>query len=236
VSMFWPKRKNLLESDSDLHKLAGRLGIERRQNIRIRVPTVQLRKLPKIEINNYDFKMADLSVGGCCLLDPAEVLGSRAGNVVTFDFKWNGESTRLKARIVAQVFRRIHVQFMDLSERLAEEIKMHTASGARGLWLNSHSRSVDKGPSLMASEMWSSPYGDSVVIFEDKHRIAEVFLYGITYTLFRQTWPMKSPDIALSRLEVADLLLFLCNIPNPSDWICALVTSLEILLQTEAAE
>src|SRR5689334_11825069 len=102
--MFWRKRKpHEIKATQSLLQIVTRLGVERRSNVRVRYPNVAFNKLPEIFYSNYKFKVKDVSVGGCCLLDPEQVLGPQVGHDVELEMHWPTGIEKVKARIVARV-------------------------------------------------------------------------------------------------------------------------------------
>lgn len=230
--MFWRKTKSSIgEDDSSIQQLAGKLGIERRRAVRVRYPQVTPARLPRAFFNGAEIVLLDISVGGCCAHDAAETLGTRVGIKTEMSLVWNdGKTDTIRVRLVTKVDRRMHIQFLDLPPAREELIRNLIVPGARGHWVK-HNVAEAQNVKLVAKEMWSSSYGDSVIIEEDVHRLAQISLSGINYRLFREAWPVKGAATPLSPSEVDDLALFLCNIPLPSDWLKALSTHVELLLR-----
>jgi hypothetical protein len=230
--MFWPKKKpSINDFPSDLLKLATQLGVERRQNVRVRYSRQPICKLPVVGVNAQLLKMHDISVGGCALYDPEEVLGSEIGRSFELELHWTTGPEKVLARIVARVDNRRHIQFLDLSPTRQLQLRRNMTPGVRGSTVRrqGHGLGVET-PGLMAAEIWSSLHGDSVVLENDVHRIAQLQIAGDAYLVFKSAWPMKPSGQTCSKVEFEQIVLFLTNVPKPSPMLEALVAGLEELL------
>lgn len=237
--MFGKKKSTSLGQDvSNLQELAGQLGVERRRAIRVRYPSIGGLRLPRLANGGAGIDLFDISTGGCCALDPAEILGTKVGIKSEVQLTWNdGKTETVGVRIVSRVDQRVHIQFLNLAASREEQIKSLIVTGARGQWVKMHHKDERTAQvHVQAKELWSSPYGDSVVICEDVHKLAQVTVYGIEHTFYREAWPVKTKDTPLSVAEVDDLSLFLCNIPAPSDWLLAIATHADLLVRGPEGE
>lgn len=229
--MFWRKRKpHEIQPTQSLLQLASRLGVERRLNVRVRYPSVQLSKLPEIFYADYRFRVRDISVGGCCVLDPELVLGPQVGHDIELDIHWPTGLERVKARIVSRVDEQRHIQFLNLSRSRQNFLVKAMTSGIRGQTLHCHGFKHTKAElDVEAVEMWSSPLGDSVVLENGVHRLAQLEIQSETYHIFRDAWPQKVPGGKCSRLEFDQVILFLANIPGPSHALLDFIGQLEMV-------
>lgn len=229
--MFWRKRKATINSPehTPLVKLASQLGVERRYAVRIKYPKRPNSLLPTIHFMNQSLKVHDISVGGCCLWDEAEHLGPSVGNEVHLILKWPDGSVSIHGRIVSRVDHKRHIQFLNMPTVRIENLKTTIAFGAAAQSLQCSLNAVTEGPSLVAREIWSSPHGDSVVIDNDIQRLAQIYLKGQRYTFHKQAPPVKNDSQSLSRDDIEQVIVFLCNIPQPSALIEALVDYVESL-------
>lgn len=225
--MFWRKRKpHEMKSSPSLIQIAAKLGIERRANVRVKYPETQLSKLPEVYYSDYHFRVNDISVGGCCLLDPEEVLGPQVGHDVELTVHWPTGIEQVKARIVSRVDARRHIQFMNLSKSRQNFLMKSMTSGIRGQGLNNHGFSNRSNVSVEAVELWSSHFGDSVVIENGVHRLAQIELQSEQYHIFRDAWPQKNPGGKCSKNEFEQLILFLSNAPLPTPPLKDLIAKL----------
>ena len=237
--MFRRKPKpDLSEGLPSIHEMAGHLGIERRRALRVRYPRAACRRLPRFFVGATRLGVHDLSLGGCCALDPEIALGGKVGVKSALTAVWpDGEGEEIAIRIISRVDQRVHIQFLGLSPAREEQIRLAITCGARGQWLRQHRQPEGEGRILLAArEMWSSSYGDAVVIKDDVHLLAQITLFGVGYDLYRAARPVKRGSVPLSLDEIEDLALFLCNIPQPSDWLSALVAHIELLASTKDPE
>lgn len=231
--MFWRKRKpELTEEGPSLQMLATRLGVERRKNLRVRyAPHLAVAKLPEISIEGSFLKIQDISVGGCCLLDPGELLGPSIGQDVELNLHWPSATEITQCRIVSRVDYRRHIQFLNLPRYRRRQLERSMAPGIRGLSLRNHLFGLELGgPALHAAELWSSLLGDSVTLESDVHRIAQIHFENGQYLIYKESWPTKADGKKCSRAEFEQLLLFLSNVPLASQGIRDLLEKLEELL------
>lgn len=233
--MFWNRRaKNELNVAPTLQALATQLGVERRFNVRVRYPcSTQVCKLPEIYFQDQIIRVKDISVGGCCLLDPSQHLGPTIGNDIELNLHWSTAIETIRARIVASVDHNRHVQFLDLSKKRQTQLTKSMVHGVRGLSMTRHAASSELGPSMQAAELWSSPLLDSVVLEDGVHRIAQIHLLGEQFAIFREAWPNKMPGGRCTKAELEQMILFLTNIPLPSPQLNSLVKFLESLIAQE---
>ncbi|MGZ3722098.1 MAG: PilZ domain-containing protein [Bdellovibrionales bacterium] len=234
--MFWNRRnKSELKDSPSLQSLATQLGVERRFAVRVRYPSSsQVCKLPEIYFQSDKLKIADISVGGCCVLDPDGFMGPAIGHDIELNLHWSTVIETVKARIVSRVDHRRHIQFLDISSRRQAQLTKSMAYGVRGTSMTRHAHSSDLGPTMDAAELWSSPHMDSVVVENDVHRIAQVYLNGEQFMIFREAWPNKLPGGKCSKPEFEQVILFIANIPLPSPPLKGLLKYLEGLLNMGA--
>lgn len=215
--MFWRKAKPQVNiAPTPLGDLVRRVGVERRQHLRVLLPQATCAILPQASFEGAPLNMHDISVGGCCLLDPSEILGPNVGNDLQLGLLWHDGYFKVHARIVARVDHKRHIQFLDLAADRADLIRSGIVSGALAQAVMQNAQFPDDGPVLEAREVWSSLNGDSVILEDHFHRLARVMLQETEIALYRDAWPMKDGAKPISRLEMDHLLLFLCNIPLPS--------------------
>jgi len=228
--MFWRKRKPQMDSQpTPLVQLAGRLGVERRYAVRIRYPQMDCQILPAIFFQNQPLKVHDISTGGCCLLDAQGLLGASVGNDVHLILRWPDGAASVHGRIVSRVDHKRHIQFLNMPKVRVDQLRQAIHPGSRGLNVRPMMKGVENGPVMQAREMWSSLDGDSVIIEDHVHRLAQIILVGSQYTLYKHAWPVKDVSTPVTRNELAHLILFLCNIPQPSDLMSALVAHVETM-------
>lgn len=212
--------------------LASRLGVERRVNVRVRYPNlVRVCKLPEISFAGHKFHVLDISVGGCCLLDPSEILGPTIGADFKLELNWTTGNELINARIASRVDQRRHIQFLNLGEKRQEQLKRFMSFGVRGLALRCHGTSLDSKLQLMAAELWSSLHGDSVIVERDMHRLAQIKIGDDEFMIFKEAWPARANGQGTcSKIELEQLILFLTNIPKISEPLSAILAGLEDLL------
>ena len=220
--MFWRKRKLNLKAASQLARLAHRLGVERRFAVRVLFPKVQLPVLPKILFMQQELAVHDISLGGCCLLDPHELLGANVGNDVHFVLSWPDGSASVHGRIVSRVDHKRHIQFLNLPQTRTDEMRWPIEFGARAQSLRRSTASDLTGPLLAAREIWTALGGDSLAIVNDASRLAQFNVDGSTYTFFKNEWPVKEGVGPLTIAQFSALIIFLSNIRQPSELVLAL--------------
>jgi hypothetical protein len=207
----WKKPNSLME-------MASTLGLEKRQNFRIRYPERgALGDLPAATFAGHALKIQNISVGGCCILDPDEILGPDIGQEITLTFHWEKDSHDIRCRIVSRVDSRRHIMFLNVSEKNQARVRKHLEPAYRGSSL----RRVDSGTSktlIEACEIWVSILEDSVTLFDHPHLLGSILYHGTDYLCYRHSFPVFGNDRkrVVSSEFFETLVLFLANIPNPS--------------------
>lgn len=226
--MFWRKRKpQFNDHASPVNRLAKRLGVERRFNPRVLCPKIPTALLPSIIFEGNFIQTHNISVGGCCLLDPNGYLGPAVGHDVHLVLRWSdGSAVSVHSRIISRVDHRRHIQFLNLPQERLKLIEQAIQPGVLGEGLRVIYSGDCGGPTIQAREAWSSLKGDTLVIEDDVHRLAQVTLNGEIYVLFKESWPQKG-QTPLTEIEFASLILFLNNIPHPTDLLEAFIAHVE---------
>ncbi|MGE4130060.1 MAG: PilZ domain-containing protein [Bdellovibrionales bacterium] len=232
--MFWRKRKNQPDdtSISMVLKYASQLGIERRQSIRVRYPTQKLSILPRIFYSGVPLSVADLSRGGCCLLDREGRLGPGAGQEIDLRLVWPHGETPVRSRVVSRVENRRHIQFLDLPKEMAELIQQAILPGVDAQSLRpsmTESHRLD----VKAEEIWTSLTGDSLVFFRDVLHVADLSRSGDLVTFQQESWPVDHRGKPLSTVETEKVLIYLANIQRPSLKVTELQSQLLLSLAEE---
>jgi hypothetical protein len=228
--MFWNKKSSpSFPQDPSLQDLASRLGVERRTNVRVFYPERTTATMPAISFVGNAMRVHDLSVGGCCLIDLHETLGSNVGNELTLSLHFADGTEDVRARIVGRINDRRHVQFMDLKPARQEQLKAQMAFGIRAIGMKPGLKVVEQGPSLAARELWSSMKGDAVIVEDGVHRLAQAEIGGEIYYFYREAWPVDRNLQVVPTLTLNNLILFLANINYRSAALRGLLSQLEEL-------
>lgn len=229
--MFWRKRKSQeIKTSPSLLQLATKLGVERRLNVRMRYPdSAQLSRLPEVYYHDSKLRVIDISVGGCCILDPKLLLGAEVGHDIELNIHWPTGVEKVKARIVSRVDHRRHIQFMDLSRSRQNYLNKAMATGIRGQNLRRHGFQHKGRVIVEAAELWSSPLGDSIILESGVHRLAQLQVQNEQYFIFKDAWPQKVPGGKCAKAEFEQLILFLCNVATPSPMLKDMLVMLEKL-------
>ncbi len=224
--MPWRWRKTFAQNTiSSTHSLAKHLGVERRANPRIKLPlNAAFATLPSFLFSGQLLKLHDLSLGGCCLLDPKEVLGVSIGQEVVLVLRWPWGDEDLACRIVGRVHDRRHIQFLNMPFERQEKIKALIAPGLAGLHLRQVDLESDHGPVLNAHELWTSVHGESIIFREDHRQTAVIHLQQENLILTTQGWPSLDDGSLASPRQFEGLLLFLANVPNATPKLQSLVS------------
>lgn len=228
--MFWRKKNSAapsIKTASEVFDLACRLGVERRQNVRVKYPNGKLHTLPQIAAGNQPLRVVNISLGGCCLHDPQEYLGPHVGQTAELKLQWPEFSDSLMCKIVARVDHRRHIQFLDFPSIRHSILKTGMEPGVRAQLMRPTTRSV-LGPRIHAKELWTSLAGDSIQLFDDVHLAARICLNGNECELFRGAWPTLKSGRTMETFEVEGLLVFLGNVLSPSTALNELLASLEV--------
>lgn len=228
--MFWRKAKPP-ESSSTLLNLATSLGVERRQMVRVRYPLyAKVSELPQIGFKDNMLSIVDISVGGCCLSDPQEILGPQIGQDIELTLVWAGKIVPIKARIVGRVDHRRHIQFLTFNAGHVAKLKEAMSSGVRGQSLRPVTNASEFGPTLEAEEAWTSLHGDSVTFENHVLRFAQIHIAGLQYHIFHQAWPTHENGKPVKAQELERLVLFIANVAQPTTRINQLCEMLQLLI------
>lgn len=224
----WSKPRNP-QPTVEVQELAKQLGIERRTNVRVRSPLIGTTLLPRFKAAGKILRLQDLSVGGCCLVDEQEILGPNVGSEFELCLEWDHRTANVNSRIVGRVDHKRHIQFLNLPDSWLTQIRKAMESGVRGLNMRTNLPRSSNGPLLEAREIWLSAQGDSLVFHDDILIRAEVTISQNIYRIYIEAWPTTAEGQTLSRDQFEAILLFLANVPQPSQLIKELVHDLERL-------
>lgn len=227
--MFWKKQPAVPvpNEDSNLQVLAQRLGVERRRSARVLYPRDATSPLPAISVLAGSFQVHDISMGGCCLLDPAEILGNEIGQELDLQLSLGGSQVSVRCRLVGRVYDRRHIQFLNAPPDFLARMSAIMKSGIRGQSVRRTLAADGRGPSLAAKEIWNSLAGDALVLTDDIHLQAQVVIESESFEIYRDAWPMTTKNRPVTREELFTLLLFIANIPQPSPSVSKTLRSLE---------
>jgi hypothetical protein len=223
-----------IESPFDSGVFLARVnGLERRKHTRIKLPSVTSPVYPRLFVKDITLPVVDLSVGGVCVQDTRDNLSTEVGHIVELTIAWPDQRETVKARVVA-FSRHInrHLQFQDLSPGALTKISLMVRAGGAGQKLRP-APVLKNGPvQLHAVELWTGINGDSIVFHGDGAKVADLTFLNLSMSFYTDIGPRVSPvrNPGQSRparpLEVADALIFLVNIPNPSPRIQRLIETL----------
>lgn len=228
--MFWNKKRSpQISQESSLQNLASRLGVERRANSRVLYPELTTATLPSVSFNRNPLRVHDLSVGGCCLIDLYETLGSGVGHELTLSLHFGDGVEEVRSRLVGSINDRRHLQFLDLRPERREQLKALMSFGILGMGLKAGLKVVDHGPALAARELWSSMAGDALIVEDGVHRLAQAEIAGQIYYFYRAAWPVDHNLKVVPESALNNLILFLANINYRSEALRNLLRQLEDL-------
>ncbi|MBX3022307.1 MAG: PilZ domain-containing protein [Bdellovibrionales bacterium] len=235
--MLWRKKRIAQAADerfSSVQALARQLGVQRRMNARILYPRRITGPLPSVSFSGQPIQIADISVGGCCLIDPFEILGKDVGNELTLTLHFGDTQVRVLSRLVGRVEHRRHIQFLNLPQPRLESLRLVIAEAVGGAAMKQNWPSEKNGPQISVREMWSSLIGDSLALTDEVHKTAQLTLNGRTYDLHKNAWPTRAGGERVTRAKFMAMLLFLANIPHPSAGVQILLAELEALALEES--
>jgi hypothetical protein len=213
-----------------LGALARINGIDRRKFTRVKVPATTVNLFPRLRVQNSELPVIDLSIGGACVKDVQGIFQDKVGQEVALTLHWPTETEELKAKVIStsnQVNR--HLQFSNLSPGSVARFGILVRSGAAGLKIRQTPSGRDTPVRLEAQELWTGMGGDNLVFFAHEKPLAQ--LTALTRTT--QFFPGQTPRIALGPKgaetrealphEIADALVCLANIPEPSTRLLRLI-------------
>ncbi|MGE0527019.1 MAG: PilZ domain-containing protein [Bdellovibrionales bacterium] len=214
--MGWKRKQLIIDQGSQVHALAMRLGVWHRRHPRLFYPDTSVDLLPTIEFREQPLKVVDISVGGCCLLDPEEHLGPRVGQEAILNLKWrDAENIPVRARLVSRVDHRRHFQFLDLPMHSAFTLNSVASVAVRAHSVRRSQSPAESGPTLLAREIWCSARGDGVALLDHAQEMAIVNFANHRIHVWREKWPMTEDGKKFGRVQMGELLVFLANIPCP---------------------
>ena len=217
--MSWLKAFKWKQNRYEVTKFAKNLGLERRQNFRIHYPERgAVGDLPWVSFAGHNFKIQNISVGGCCLFDPDEILGPAVGQSLTLSFHWKTDSQDVQSRIVSRVDSKRHIQFLNFSDRNQNRVRKHIEPAVRGGTLRRVESGTSSNLKVEACELWISLVEDSVTLFDHPHLAGSILYRGQDHLCYRKAFPVFGNDRKrIVSLELYDdLILFLANVPNPT--------------------
>lgn len=207
-------------------------GIDRRRHARIKLPTVTAAIYPVLTYNGNPLPFVDVSIGGACVQDPKEILSPEIGHVVRLELLWPNGKEPLLARVVAasqHVRRHLHFQNLSASslDRLSTLVRMGT-SGQKMRQVTLTNGPVQWG----AIELWTGLNGDSLTFFDTSEKLSDLSTCAMNLSLFVTLPPRIGHVSDPTRTrparggEVADCLVCLVNIPEPSPRVARLIETL----------
>jgi hypothetical protein len=200
------------------YEIVKTLGLERRNNFRIGYPERgAIGDLPTMTYAGNVLHIKNVSIGGCCILDPDEVLGTAVGNEISVKVDWANESHHVRSRIVSRVENQRHLQFLDMSEKNQKRIGNYIEPAFRGGAL----RRVESGSGSLkveACEIWVSALEDSITIFDHPQLLGSCLLNKQEFLCYRHTMPVygNNRDNPVPPEVYEYLVLYVTNVAKPS--------------------
>ncbi|MCB0341498.1 MAG: PilZ domain-containing protein [Bdellovibrionales bacterium] len=218
-------------------------AMDRRANIRVNYPDMgAVGGLPEVNIKGKSIRVADVSVGGLCLIDDSGQMGQSVGQKVPITLKWADEQITVNAMVVGVNLNRRHIQFLDLSAPGLVRLSLLLKPGYMGTKFRQVPQDgVDV--SIRAEEMWLAPTGETVIflpVSNDSEVLAEVHFQHHHVEILTDYTPVykvsRGQVVAGQRVSpyyLDELLVCLANFKKPSDRIKDLMRHLYEFSLTE---
>lgn len=228
-----------LKSDDakpSLHQIASNAGIERRRHPRILYPTCQAPKvLPFILYEDFQVKARDISDGGFCISSNALTEKLSVGEDYEFQLKWD-ESMPVEAvtaRMIAVSFQKLHFQFKEIGEMALDKIRLEINIAQRGLKTKSTFFSLNEEIQTNVREIWVNDLGDRLVFHLGKELWVEASWMKQSLQFFHESSSDLLPSVWDTHLQT-QFLVFLVNIPAPSDELKRFIEKIREPIETRA--
>lgn len=222
--------------------LATENSLDRRRTARVQYPeSGNIETLPKIRFEGKPIKVLDISLGGICLIDSFDSLGSTVGNEIDLELVWKDGVAIQRSLIVAAGYDKRHLRFLNLDSKSFVRLNLLLKPGFLGLKMRKISVKDASHLDIGTHEMWIGMTGEALTIFPGSDLnmpLAEISIYGTRILLYRHGPPVycvKSKDtIPGQRIKQAllyDLLVFVSNIRSQSQGLKNLLANLAEAIQ-----
>ncbi len=214
-----------------LHHIAKAHGLLRRRFSRVDLPESAPPCLPRIQFNEVNLPVVNLSVGGACTKDPFDHVLPLLGQELNLELLWPSGREVLAARVVG-ISKHVnrHFEFLSLSPAASLVLAKLVHLGSIGKTLKPTAEDPSDEVRLNVSELWVSPTGENLKF----HSLGEQ-----TATLVTDQGEWHFPKFRLPTFgtegrpadlqELAELIVLLSNIARPSLKIRQLRMTLENL-------
>lgn len=218
-----------------LNQIASSAGIERRRSPRVLYPSCQAPKvLPFILYEDFQVKARDISVGGFCISSNALTDKLSAGEDYEFQLKWDEELIEtVRARMIAVSFQKIHFQFLEVTDRAVDKLRLEIDIAQRGAKMKSTFFGLNEEIRTEVKEIWVNEQGDRLVFQAGMDPWVEVSWMNQPVNFFLEQEQDSFPNHWDTHLRT-QLLVFLVNIPAPSDELKRLIDRVREPLVTRA--
>lgn len=207
-------------------------GIDRRKHTRVRVPAVAIPLFPYLNYNQVRLPLIDVSIGGACINDLKQYLTGEVGHTVRMDLCWPKDTETLDVCVIAASrHTNRHLKFQNISPGSLARLSMLVRSGSAGQKMRLAPSLSSSVIQLQATELWTGVNGDSVTLFDTGEKTALVCCCATTVAFYNGLPPQTvlKRDGSNTRpalpVEVADALICLVNIENPSPRVSRLIMS-----------
>ncbi len=224
--MGWQKLKQLLgiritpvdADDASIQQLVSKNLPNRRQNFRVQYPKIGAGgPFPHVYMIDTEVLIANISAGGCLVIDDTDRLGSTVGEIIPLDFVWPTGSIRKRARIVGVTYDNRHLQFVDFNAQFFLQINKLVPPAMLG---NSFHQVSNKSGYLAAAEMWTSQSNNTLVFHHDG-------LVELTFGGEKIRWgTANGRDTKMNLAQLSYIYVVLANMPSPSQRLNLLIEKL----------
>ncbi|RME16399.1 MAG: PilZ domain-containing protein [Bdellovibrio sp.] len=208
--------------------------IDRRHNSRTNVPLFgKLSPFPIVKFQDQVWKIENISIGGLCLVDEKEDIDIIVGSFLNLELKWHDVKGEVKARLVGTSLKRKHIQFISVPGNVMEKIRLLIKPGYLGKKFNKVKLS-HKDIHAGIKELWLSPSGDHLKIFQEEKAIFnfqndDIFIENKQGPYLLDS---KKKKHLMPLSFINDMIVCISNFKEPSEAVINLLRNLDQVAMT----
>ena len=220
-------------SQDSVLSLARKLNLDRREQVRIRVPEIPCSLAPRFLISGSEFPLVNISMGGVCLKDMQNIFSNEVGQELVVTMNWLDTTSLVRCRMVA-ISKHVqrHLCFVDLPPHLSQRIGKMVEAAMPGIKLRPLPILKYSPAQTEALELWTGVGGESLAFYGADDLVAELVTVNLTYKFFQKIPPRVQLNETPTRTrpvkhqELFQALLLLENVERPSYRIVQLIVHL----------
>lgn len=216
-----------------LHHIAKAHGIERRRYTRVDLPDSMPTCLPRLQFNEVNLPITNVSVGGACTRDPFDHVLPLLGQEIKLEFIWHSGQETVSTRVVG-ISRHIHrhFEFLSLSPAATVILAKLVHMGSIGKALKPTAEDPSEEIRLNVSELWVSSTGENLKFHSVGDHVATLVTDQGEWQFPKFRLPtFGNENRAATVQDLGELIILLSNVARPSLKVRQLRMSLESLSQ-----